>query len=108
MQILARDERGGGRDELQVARRDIEREVRDAARQDHRADEAVAARIGLGLRHLEKADAGRLQQHLDERGFGRGDERDGVELAFQQPDHRLLVGEQRALQLLPFDLVRRE
>src|SRR2546427_9071438 len=54
--LLARDERGGRRDQLHIARRHVAREIGDAARQGDRADERIAPRIRLSLRELVELD----------------------------------------------------
>ncbi len=87
MQVFARRERAGGGHHDHVGRRHIARQVHHAARQRHRGEEAVAPRVGLGLRELKQLDARRLQQHLHQLRLGRRDQDDGVELAFEQRHH---------------------
>ncbi len=99
MRVLARHERGGGGDERQVARRQVARDLGDAARQDHRPQERQAPRIGFALRELEQAHPVRL---------GCGDEHRRVDLAAEQRHHRRRLVQVAAPEVVALELVRGE
>ena len=64
VRALTGDQHGGGGDQLYVVRWHVMGEVGNAPRQGDGAEVAEAARIGLGLREFEQADARGAQQHL--------------------------------------------
>ena len=81
---LARDERGGRRDQPDILRRNITRQVDHPARQHRRSQKREAPRISVALREIHQPHAGRLQQHLHHQRFRRRGKHDGVELALQE------------------------
>ncbi len=77
----AREQGGGGRDQMHVLRRNVGRQIDHATRQHGRAQKGEAARIGFALRKVHQFDARCLQQHLHHQRFGGRGKHDGVELA---------------------------
>ncbi len=105
MDFLARDQRGGRRDQVVILVRDIAAQVDDPARQHHVRQERQAPRIGFGLRKVEQADARRLQQHLDQRRFRRRAEHQAVDAPGQQFDGGRRVGQVADRQCARHDIV---
>ena len=105
MQRLARHQRRGGRDQMDIVRRQIAPQIDDPARQHHMRQERQAPRIRFRLGEIQQADAGRLQQHLDQRRIRRRAEHQAVDAAVQQRHRGRRVFQRAECQLTRLDPV---
>ena len=105
---VARDQRGGRRNQRQIAGRPVVGEIHGAPREAHGFEEPEAARVCVSAGEAERHDAAVGEQALDDFRIYRSHCHHRVHAAGEQRLHRVGAAKRQQAERLPADSVGRE